>query len=184
MKFSNKISFKFISITLILLIALQACASKTVFYTKPEPTTSNAALINRLEILGEGPNNVVLKDLNKKRKVKRFHSMSSDSVFFQLKNDKIIAYKIEEVKSYQISKRKTGVPIIGPILLTVAVISRGSASSSSDWGTALAGYYGSIILGFVSLGVSVIELTITDRNIVYFTPTIEIDQISTKATDN
>lgn len=180
----KKYSLKYISITLILLIALQACASKTVFYTKPEPTTSNAALINRLEMLGEGPNKVVLKALNKKNKVKRFHSMSSDSVYFQLKNDSIVGYKIDEVKSYQISKRKTGVPIIGPALLIASVIYGGSASSSSDWGTALAGYYGSIILGFVSLGVSVIELTITDRNIVYFTPTLEVDKISTKATDN
>lgn len=182
-EFHKNSSFKILIGFLILLTTLQACASKTVFYAEPESKINSTSLIKRLEMLGEGPNKVVLKALNEKHKVKRFHKISSDSVYFQLKNDRIVAYKIDEVKSYQISKRKTGAPIIGPILLTASVLSRGAALRSDDFYTGIGLYYGSLILGLVSLGVTVIEFTITDRDIIYFTATQEDAKISMTANE-
>jgi hypothetical protein len=181
----EKCSFKIVVVFLILLLFVQACGSSNVFYAKAESTPGTiaeiqtTAEIRMLEMNAIKSNKVVLKYLNEHHKVERFYKVSSDSVFFLLKNKRIVGYSIEEIKYYKISKEKSKPPVIGTSLLTASLIYHSTAYATDDLYAGIARFYGSIILGVISLGILAIEVTSTHNDLIYFIQSSDGVNIST-----
>lgn len=177
--------FKSVVYILILLLIIQACGSSNaiMFRAESKPGTIaeilTTAEIRMLEMNAIKSNKVVLKPLNEHHKVERFYKVSSDSVFFQLKNKRIVGYSIEEIKYYKISKGKSKPPVLGISLLTASLIFHSTAYATDDLYAVIARFYGSIILGVISLGILAIEVTSTHNDLIYFLQSSDGVNIST-----
>lgn len=179
---------------LILLIIIQACGSSKVITFKAESNTTTIEEIRVLEEQGKGPNIVVLVEKNEKKKVKQLNKVSQDSVFFEMKNEKIAGYKIEEMKAYHIYK-KSRIPVFGMALFTASALYGLDTFNSADsyaqnnisFNVAIASFYGRLIVaalaGVTSLVVMATEFNATSHTAIYFTQTPDGINILTSNSD-
>lgn len=100
--FNKKYSFKFVSITLILLIVLQGCGSSATLFVNPSQTLDEIA---QLEAEASNMGKRVILKSGDIKTVSGLYKVTSDSVFFQKSENKIIGFSQNEVKSYNITAR-------------------------------------------------------------------------------